>query len=165
MKPPKISSATISNTSGRSSAPCGTPSRSTEIQRSEVTCPKQTPRELQHHQLQSTATNSGQKFLRHNISAMLSWEIRPNAFLRSSCAMNTGMFHSRASSVQRSIMYTASAPCLCGMKAVCSVSFSNQMYTWSLRKKVRQLIGRNSLRPLGCGFLGMRHAMTRNQVS
>ena len=59
--------------------------------------------------------------MRHNISAMLSWEIRSNAFLRSSCAMNTGMFHSRASSVQRSIMYTASAPCLCGMKAVCSV--------------------------------------------
>ena len=59
--------------------------------------------------------------MRHNISAILSWEIRSNAFLRSSCAMNTGMFHSRANSVQRSIMYTASAPCLCGMKAVCSV--------------------------------------------
>ena len=85
--------------------------------------------------------------------------------------MNTGMLHSRASSVQRSIMYTAPAPCLCGMEAVCSVfqemgrSFSNQMYTRSLRKVVRQLMGRNSLRPLGCGFLGMRDAMTRNHVS
>ena len=85
--------------------------------------------------------------------------------------MNTGMFHSRASSVQRSIMYTASAPRLCGMKAVCSVfqerggSFSNQMYPRSLRKVVRQLMGRNSLRPLGCGFLGMRDAMTRNHIS
>ena len=85
--------------------------------------------------------------------------------------MHTGMFHSRASSVQRSIMYTASAPCLCGMKAVCRVfqerggSFSNQMYPKSLRKVVRQLMGRNSLRPLGCGFLGVRDAMTRYHVS
>ena len=81
------------------------------------------------------------------------------------------MFHSRASSVQRSIMYTASAPCLCGMKAVCSLfqeiggSFSIQMYPRSLRKVVRQLMGRNSLRPLGCVFVGMRDAMTRNHVS
>ena len=30
---------------------------------------------------------------------------------------------------------------------------------------VRQLMGRNSLRPLGCVFLGMRDAMTRNHVS
>ena len=61
---------------------------------------------------------------------------------------------------QRSIMYTASAPCLCGKKAVCRVfqeiggSFSDQMYPRSLRKVVRQLMGRNSLRPLGCGSLG-----------
>ena len=94
-----------------------------------------------------------------------------NAFLRSSCAMNTGMLHFRASSVQRSIMYTASAPCLCGVKAVCRVfqerggSFSNQMHPRSLRKVVRQLMGRNSLRPLGCVFFGLRDAMTRNHVS
>ena len=42
-------------------------------------------------------------------------------FLRSSCAVYTGMLHSRASPVQRSIMYTASVPCLCGVKAVCRV--------------------------------------------
>ena len=46
------------------------------------------------------------------------------------------------------LMYTASAPCLCGMKAVRSVfqerggSFSNQMYPRSFRKVVKQLMGR-----------------------
>ena len=70
-KPPRISSATITNTSGLSGAPGGTPV-STEIRRSEVTCPKRTSSELQHHRLQSTATTCGLRFLRRNISAMLS---------------------------------------------------------------------------------------------
>ena len=86
--------------------------------------------------------------------------------------MDTRMLHSRASSVQRSIMYTASAPCLCGMKAVCSVfqemggSFSNQMYPQEFAKGGQATDGTKIIETSRMGFFwGMRDAMTRNHVS
>ena len=87
---------------------------------------------------------------------MLSWEIRSNAFLEIE-------LRNAHKNVPLTCQFRAKLN-HCRFFQEIGGSFSNQMYPMSLRKVVRQLMGKNSLRPLGYGFLGMRDAMTRNHV-